>query len=298
MSLRIRRARASDFPGVLNLVESERPLFGDALWKDLSPLLADLLRRERVMLCVVEDADRGEVRFLGGSGFLAADVRAEVVEHPQQPALSRAFGLQRTRGDTFLNRRQIAEANRRGDLTLLNFFGTTHGLVRAGESLHGAASMATLAWTFFHAGFSFREIFVETADATQADVVRSIPARLVRHRPAPSGQATWLFQITREDALANPAGWPFGIMVSSPPRFGFTKQQQQVLELALLDFSDRQMLEALDLTGDSLKKRWRSIYRRAALVEPALFAAAGGADLRRALLQRLRLNLCELRPYR
>ena len=50
------------------------------------------------------------------------------------------------------------------------------------------------------------------------------------------------------------------------------------------------------LTEDSLKKRWRPIYRAAERVEPGLSAGRTGADLRRAPLQRLRHNLVEFRP--
>ena len=55
-------------------------------------------------------------------------------------------------------------------------------------------------------------------------------------------------------------------------------------------------MHELALTEDSLKKRWRSIYRAAERVEPGLSAGRTGADLRRAPLQRRRHNLVEFRP--
>jgi len=298
MSFRIRRARRSDLAAVSQLTDADRPLLSAAEWKRLPSFLVDGLESGRIQLCVVEDFRSGKVRFLGGSAFLQDGVRDDILAQPTRSALSLVLERQQTRGTALLNRRQIAESNRRGALTLLNFFGTTHGLVADGASLNAGASIATETWTFFHAGFSFREILIETADRTQAEILRSIPAQVLRHRADPSGRPAWLFHITREDALRNPAGWPFGIMVATPPRFAFTAPQQEVLELALLDFSDREMMRELGLTGDSLKKRWRAIYRRAAVVEPAMFTRSTGADLRRALLQRVRHSLSELRPYR
>jgi len=96
----------------------------------------------------------------------------------------------------------------------------------------------------------------------------------------------------------NPAGFPFSGMAATAPLFGFTKQQQQMLELALLDFSDREIVRELGITDDSLKKRWRAIYRAISRIEPGRVSGGSGADIRRALLQSLRHNMSELRPYR
>jgi hypothetical protein len=87
-------------------------------------------------------------------------------------------------------------------------------------------------------------------------------------------------------------------MISPRPRFGFTAAEQQLLELALLDHSDRDAAVALDLSTEAIKKRWRSIYRRVSQIELALLPREfNGSGQRRALLQSLRSNLQELRPY-
>ncbi len=41
--------------------------------------------------------------------------------------------------------------------------------------------------------------------------------------------------------MANPAPWPHAVMIAAPPKFGFTRAQQGLLEMALLDYSDRQV---------------------------------------------------------
>jgi hypothetical protein len=299
MSVRIRRARPTDLPKARSLLEAERPLIPDDLWRCLPRLLVDFLVTERLRLFVIEETDPPALRFLGGSAFLNPLLYERIVRHPTESVVATSLCLQYHGGQALLNRREVAEANRRGDLILLNFFGTLGGLINGSATLHDAALRSTTAWTFFHAGFNYREILTESADAVQARLYAQAPMPLARHRLSLSGQPTWLFRITRDDALGNPAAWPLFTMVqATPPRFHFTKQQQQELELALLDFSDRDVMRELNLTEDSVKKRWRSIYRRAARIEPALTEHRVGADLRRDLLQRLRYNLAELRPFR
>jgi hypothetical protein len=260
-------------------------------------VLCDLARDERIALCAIEDTARSSLRLLGASAFINPAVLPTILEHPTESAVATALRLQVRDGNAFLNRRQVAESNRRCDLVLLNFFGALHELEDAGLELHQAAMQASTTWTFFHSGFGFREIYTESADPRVARLLMGTGMRNLRQRPAQTGEPTWLFRVTRADALKEPALWPFWAMIPAAPKFGFTRQQQEVLERALLDCSDREIVQELGLTEDAVKKRWRSIYKTAARVEPALGTHQSGADLRRELLSRLRHNPAELRPY-
>jgi hypothetical protein len=297
MSLRIRRARPTDVLRAGPLIEPDRPLFSAAMWRRLPSLLVELLETGRILLCVVEETDPQDLRFIGGSVFLNPALRDRFVDDPIDCTLEAALHYHAAGGTSCLNRRQIAEENSCRNLILLNFFGTIDYMVARGASAHEAGSKATSAWTFFHQGFGFREILLETATAAQAALFRHLSARCLREHLSPSGQPTWQFQITADDASHNPVAWPYSAMVPAAPRFNFTRQQQQVLELALLDFSDREIVSELDITDETLKKRWRAIYRAVEAIEPTLLARKAGADLRRALLQSLRHNLVELRPH-
>jgi len=76
-----------------------------------------------------------------------------------------------------------------------------------------------------------------------------------------------------------------------------TRQQQQFLELALLDLSDREIQEWLGLSDETLKKRWHSTYARVRQSDPDLLPEGlPGADQRRVLLGYLRQHPEELRP--
>lgn len=109
----------------------------------------------------------------------------------------------------------------------------------------------------------------------------------------------FLLSYNRERALVNPALAMSLVFHRMRPRFGFSGSQQELLESALLDESDREFASKLGLTEDAVKKRWRAIYDRVAAVEPKLVAGtAAGASQRRALLGYLRQHLEEIRPYK
>lgn len=84
-----------------------------------------------------------------------------------------------------------------------------------------------------------------------------------------------------------------------PARFRFTAPQQRLLEMALLDATDRTMAAQLGLTEAAIKKRWRSIYAEVRRVAPAILGEdRPSVDHRRALLGYVRQHLEELRPAR
>ena len=292
MPLRYRRATPAEIPEAIPLLEPSRPLLTRETWRALPGLLEDLLERERILLCVLEDSDSRQLRFVGGSAFLDGRFLQAALGQAEESLIEHALVVERDYGHAFLNPRQIASANRGAKLSLLNFFGVPFRLDR--EEM-GAV---TGAWSFFHKGFQFREVWSETADPGQAQLLAQIGLRLHRTRESREGNPVWLFHITREQALLTPASWPASAMLSSPPRFGFSRAQQKLLELALLDHSDREIAERLDVSEDAVKKRWRSIYVKVSSLEPRLLRReTSGAVQRRALLHRLRQSLEELRPF-
>jgi hypothetical protein len=49
---------------------------------------------------------------------------------------------------------------------------------------------------------------------------------------------------------------------------GFTRAEQQLIELALLDHTGREAASPLDLSHEAIKKRWRTIYHKVSRIEP------------------------------
>lgn len=297
MQIRYRRALARDIARGRELLQQECVLYSRRTAQLLPELLVDLLARERILLCAFDDMETGALVGMAGSGFLHPDFLETGLTGPVSLA-DAAFTAESEGQAAFLNRKQIAEANRAADLRLLNFFGTLRFLDLKNRAALEAMSSLTEAWNFYHKGFALREIWTERATPFMIDAISRLGMRVYREIMLPSGTSSKLFVITREEAMKSTPSWPGSAMISPRPRFGFTAAEQQLLELALLDHSDHDAALALHLSTDAIKKRWRSIYKKVSQIEATLVPTElSGSGRRRALLQSLRNNLQELRPY-
>jgi hypothetical protein len=298
MVIRYRRAGTADIPPILKLIEPDRPLLSVATRAALPCILKKLLEYQRILLCLIEDAPTRRPRFVGGSGFLPTVFIQQALRESGRSWLEAALSSELNHNPVFLNSRQIAGANRRGDLRLLNFFGSTRKLGTDDPRAPFELGAVAEAWSFFHKGFQFEEVWIETADPIQAGLLSGMGIRIVAEEVLRNGANSRLFSINRREALERPVTWPHSGMLSDRPVLGFTRAQRQLLELALLDVSDAEAAKELCLAEDALKKRWRSIYRIVTALEPHVFEGVSSPAMRRrALMRRLRHNLCELRPY-
>lgn len=298
MAIRFRRGQVADIPHCKHLIQCERPLLSPMNWERLPSLLADLLSRHRLTLVVVEEPASGRYRMLGGSAFLDAAFLARALEHPEASILEQALSAETAGGAVFLSPRRIAEENGKGELRLLNFIGVPDfsGL----DGPEGNLMFATIneAWRFHHYGYQLREFYAETTHPQMAEFMRGMQTQLVRERKMWNQEVAETFRFTRQDAIEKTGGNISFMFIAPLPRFGFSIAEQRLLEMVLMDYSDREISETLDVTADAIKKRWRSIYDRVREVAPALMASGtSGPDQRRQFLQYLRQHLEELRPY-
>jgi hypothetical protein len=247
---------------------------------------------------VIEDHDTGCLRWFGLSAFAAPDVVRTALELPSTPFRDLLFQIALDGGLPFLSRKQIAESNAAGNLFL------TVLLCRpdVGEFTQHQGSllfrMAYDSFCFAHAGFRLLEFWQEVGDPQRARMLEELG--LVRHRQMTmeDGTEQFLLKYTSERALANPAYSMSLVFNCPPPLFGFSRPQQELLESALLDLPDRDFAVSQCLSDDAVKKRWRTIYDRVALVCPQLVGTdISGPNQRRLLLGYLRQHLEELRPY-
>ena len=279
-------------------MEPDRALYSPEIWERLPKLVEDLLRRRRIRICVFEDVDAAsEMVCFGATGFVSPGLLDRALESGYGLA-DFALKVESQGKQVFLNHKQIAEANRRDDLRALTFFGVVPGIDLNDATTQGPLTAIMDGWTFFHRGFSLAEIWFEPATALLAESMAKTGVRMLRERSLPCGTVARVFRLTRSEAADLMPNWPAWIMFTARPRFEFTRAEQQLLELALLDYSDRAAAEEMGVTADAIKKRWRSIYARISRIEPAVFRPeVNGADQRRELLHTLRNNLQEVRPY-
>lgn len=277
-------------------MEPDKPLYTAALWRAMPKLLADLQHRGRLRVCVFEDTDRGEMTCFGVTGFVFPGLLDRALEQGEGLAET-VLSMEMKGRAAFLNHKQVAEANRGDNLRAFTFFG-----VMEGADVNDPATRDTLVpimegWTFFHRGFSLAELWFEPVTTVLAQCMEKTGVVQRRERTLAGGEIARVFRLTRAEAEPMLPNWPAIIMFSPGPRFGFTRGEQTVLELALLDYSDREVAEELRVSPDAIKKRWRSIYARVARVDPVLLANRRSVDQRRDLLHTLRTNLQEIRPY-
>ena len=115
-----------------------------------------------------------------------------------------------------------------------------------------------------------------------------------------------LLGLTREKAFAHPDSHLASLFIYTPPRFHFISPEQMLLQPALMGETCEDLAASLLLSPSTVKKPWHAIYERVAAVDRELLppiadsahAASRGAERRRRLLNYLRQQPEEFRPFR
>ena len=296
--IRYRPGGVADVRNAIPLLAPERSCFSGRVWKQLPELIIDLLARGLAKSYVIEESVTGRLRWFGLSAFPAPHAMRTALDLPSLPFRDVLLQTALDGRSPFLSRKQVATSNAAGDLQL------TVLLCRpdVGEfTQHQGALLFRMAYDSFcfaHAGFGLSEFWQDVGDPHRARMLEDLG--LVRHRrlKMENGAELFLLKHTAERALANPA-YAMSLVFNCPlPRFGFSLPQQELLESALLDLPDCDFALAHCLSDDAVKKRWRAIYDRVALIDaPLVETGVSGPNQRRMLLGYLRQHLEELRPY-
>jgi hypothetical protein len=293
-----RRARREDIRRCMPLWASDRVLYDPEIWAGLPAVLERLFDRELIWFALIESLVSHLPRLLGGMAF----IRPEYVAHSRagQTTLPNAImGAALEGRNPFLSPKEVGEENARGELHVWNFFGNMQVIDLSNLGLANFYRTSNDGHRFFHFGYSFRAMWMEVSPLHHVHELQQLGMHIEREIPLVSGSTATLLRLTREDALANPYSRFSGYFFPPAPRFAFSKSEQSLLEYALLDDSDDVAANELHVSGEAIKKRWRSIYAKIEAIDPqVLLAASSGTARRRALLHYLRQHLEELRPYR
>jgi hypothetical protein len=254
-------------------------------------IIADLVTSDRLTMCVIEDVRSKTPVLMGGFGFLPRGFIECAQRVECRSVLEQAFDAERRSTPTFLGRRQVVQGNRDRDLEMINFFATPPD----GGPAFSYVSVVYDAWQFFVKGFELKGIWQENASPHHDATLTAAGYRVARKFERNTTDVVTLFHTSRTDAEGSLIG---SVMTTPPPVFGFSRAEQRLLECALLDQTDQEVAEVLQVTPDAIKKRWRSINARVNDREPATLAGVTSAiGRRRAILGRIRPRLEELRPY-
>ncbi len=288
----------ADVRPAVPLIKAECQSLGEAVRSHLPDLIPKLIERQVVKAYVIDETSTGRLRWFGLSAFVTPDAVSTALQMPATPFRQFLFNSVLDGGSPFLTQKQIAAANAAGDLILVVLLCQPD----VGEYTEAQGGLlfriAYESFCFAHSGFALTDFWQEVSDRKRAEVLANLGLELHRTVAVENGTQNLLLKYTRQRAAANPAYAMSFIFNRLPPRFGFSVGQQQLLESALLDTSDRDFATRHRLTEDAVKKRWRGIYDRVNLAEPSLAEAEGaGSNQRRLLLGYLRRHMEELRPY-
>ena len=277
---------------------SDRVLYDPEVWAGLPAVLERLFDRELISFALIESLRSRLPRLLGGIAFIRPEYVAQ--SRAGQTTLPNAvMGAALEGRNPFLSPREVSEDNARGELHLWNFFGHMHVIDLSDPELANFYRTSNEGHRFFHFGYSFRAMWMEVSPLHHAHELQQLGMHIDRGIPLVGGSTATLLRLTREDALANPYSRFSGYFFPPAPRFAFSKGEQSLLEYALLNDSDDVAAKELHVSGEAIKKRWRSIYAKIDAVDPHVLLTAGsGTARRRALIHYLRQHLEELRPYR
>jgi hypothetical protein len=160
-----------------------------------------------------------------------------------------------------------------------------------------------------HRGYNLKRILKEAPADEEARFVAGGFARVKTLSAGPG--ADWHERVAlvldRAQAERGHFGSALGLLFACPrPRLGFTRIQQQVLERAVDDLSDKEIAADLGLTPHGVNMRWRTIYDRID-ASPALAAdifhcrgrsqGEGAGRKRRRVVAFARAHPEELRPF-
>lgn len=302
--------------GALALLPPGLP-FSPDLRAGLPDLWRQLLSRGQLHGMAIEDAARPpgqRVVGLGLSGFLDVDFADRFARQPFPYATTAIYETERRGDRVLLTETELAAPNADGSLTL---FVLHYGQAVWFDDPQGLAilAMGHAAFRFAHEGYGIARVFQE-AYGPQRDFLRAGGFLLKSDYAAwhdaaaptpPPDQRPYLMGLDRNDPESVLPGTTVSFLFQRrPARFGFSPAEQRVLLSALVVESDPHIAERLQLSPNTLKSTWRSIYDRIQRIDPALAGddhatprvevATRGREKRRRLLEYLRLHMEELRP--
>jgi hypothetical protein len=275
----------------------DRPLFDNDVWARMPDLLDNLLQNESVRLAYIEALPNREPRLLGGISFIYPEyldeARAKGSTLPN--TVFRAVLEHRT---PFLSPKKIGKINAQCELHLMNFFGNFNEVDLTQSEMANFYEVSNQGYHFFHFGYAYRAMWAEVLLPHHVRELQNHGMQIERELSLPAGRTSTLMCLKREVARANPYLRRSGYFFPPEPRFQFSRGEQSLLELSMLDIPDDTIATRFHVSMDAIKKRWRSIYMKVDLTDAGLLADAdSGTGQRRALLSYLRMHLEEIRPY-
>ena len=317
MYLTTRSTHPKDFEACFNLLHNRFVFTKTKTAKALEALWGHALREQNALSSVIEDQERPQGKKIVGLGFSVCatddfmeELRANLTPYPALQVLR----LLKQGRKPFLNLSEIARLNAGEGLNSLTLtYGWNRRLPEPDQDQLRLKLMD--AFLMAHRGWRWKEFIQEVYGAESKANMAAIGMKLLGgYREStllplpPASSCPYLFGIRRDSRKFLDRDFLFAQFFNyTPPRFGFSAGEKDMLTLTLEGNIDLEIAKSLHLSLWTVKKRWQGVYRKVdrkdqALLKPKPSASAAlkeSTDLqrRRRLMEYLRHHMEEIRPY-
>ena len=308
-----RKTRAADLPECLSLhpakngaetVGSHRAL---KAWQEL----LNLTHASRSAVVELQKNGKIEIAGFGFAAFVKQSFAEAEVRNPRPGLNSRIIESIGSQNSVIATYEEVRDANTTGSLEqVILDTSWKHGHLNAAQ-VDEVRVMLALAYQELYAGYRFSRILTELVDEVDLWHIHGHRSfqfidRFEAYRLA-NPETAWnseraLCAITIESMRADPHSIAAGLFQHhSRPQFGFTRCEQELLEVALEGMEDAEASKSLFVSVAAIKRRWANIFERVTAIRPDLCPSDGGGtrgiQKRQRVLAYIRQHPEELRPF-
>jgi len=294
----------ADLPKCLSI---EPRLFGDRI---VGPELAmatwkKLIHSHSFHSCVIESANiPGQIIGFGASVFVTPEFATREIADPKPGLNSRIIAAFAKQQSVIRAEEDLYNTAANQPLDEVTLYGNWPDALLSAEQLEHVKRLLPMSFLESHTGYRLNRLIAECVGPVQSSYIESSGVWRVVKRFA---ESEGIFVVmTRQDALAMSGSIASNLFQYREPALGLRKSERHVLVEALSCRSDIDLAKRMNLSPETIKKRWQSLFDKIAEVRPELLPVeedAGekhtrGPQKRHHILAYVRSHPQELRPYR
>ena len=312
-SLSWRKTQPSDLAQCLQLhpAKNGAEVVGHARALTAWEQLLEMSHATRSAVVELRDKNRVEIVGFGFGSFVKKGFAEDEICNPRPGLNSRIVQSILDGNSVIATYAEVRDANTRGQLQQVALENSWKNGPLTAAQVDKVRVLLAQAYQELFAGYHLSRIFTEMVDeldlwnASGHKYLRVV-SRFEHFRRANPG-TEWnveraLFQVTADSMRHHPHSVAAALFRHHvPPRFAFTRGEQELLELALEGVDDVAAAKSLFVTLAAIKRRWTNIFARVGSVRPDLCPCDGdgtrGVQKRQRILTHVRSHPEELRPF-